>query len=196
MGYALGNIQESHSSVRVWGARTTPYTAGRWLGLPAKLEVNMAQWNKPLLQKALRSYLYCGQIKSSDCIEQCSGSTEKEVGSNSEGRSEVKLTWRPEGNVTFQSSLIVGKRETLIHQIAPMTRAEYSADTDLITSKKVWGRRPEPQTPWPVVNDPAILGLVAMLASTWEVLGSISAIFRQELGLLVSTFQKGTLSRF
>lgn len=83
------------------------------------------------------SEVFCGQIKSSDCIEQCSVSTEKEVGSNSEGRLEVKQTWSPEGIVTFQSSVIVEKRETLTHQTAPMTRAEYSGDTNLITSKIV-----------------------------------------------------------
>lgn len=60
----------------------------------------------------------------------------REVGSNSEGRSGVKQICRLEGNVTLQSS-DCGKTETPIHQVVPMTRAKNSADTDLITSKKL-----------------------------------------------------------
>lgn len=59
-----------------------------------------------------------------------------EVGSNREGRSAIKQTCRPEGNATLRSSVIV-ETETPIHQVVPMARAEHSADTDLITSKKL-----------------------------------------------------------
>lgn len=60
----------------------------------------------------------------------------REVGSNSEGRSEVKQICRLERNVILQSS-DCGKTEIPIHQVVPMTRAKHSVDTDLITCKKL-----------------------------------------------------------